>query len=113
MPVLLNGERSGFEVFHDAASDTIDSFGRGNFDRAWTFALGFRWLGSSLNELLAAWMAATAYADVTRGVVFDHEEGRLLSPQEARQIVQIIAGDIPRMEAILADIKAKYSRRLS
>jgi hypothetical protein len=53
----------------------------------WKFVLAFRWLGSKEAELLAAWMAATAYAQATDGVILDGEEGKVFTPVEGRQLV--------------------------
>lgn len=110
LPASLEGKQSGFEIFHDIASDSIESLGSENFTQAWNYALGFRWRGSSLDELLAAWMAATAYAAATDGVVFDHEEGKALTPQSARETVANIVRDIPRAAAFLAEINKKFAK---
>jgi hypothetical protein len=108
-PAMLGDKRTGFECFHDDADKTMRDLGEGNFSHRWHFALGFRWLGSSMDELQAAWMAATAYAAATGGVVFDYEEGKILTPQQARETVRSIVRDLPRMEAIMEEIKKRFT----
>ena len=92
-PATLGGRQTGFECFHDDADNTMKELGEENFTYRWRFALGFRWLGSSVDELQAAWMAATAYAGATGGVVFDCESGKVLSLQQARDAVGGIVRD--------------------
>lgn len=108
-PAMLDEKRTGFECFRDDASEAMTDLGEANFGRRWRFALGFRWLGSSMDELQAAWMAATAYAAAADGVVFDCEEGKVLTPQQAREAVRHIVRDIPAMEEVLEKIKKKFS----
>jgi hypothetical protein len=110
-PAQLANKQTGFECFHDDARNTMKFLGESNFDHRWRFALGFRWLGSRVEELQAVWMAATAYAAATGGIVFDHEEGKVLTPQQARETVRGIIRDIPAMEAILEEVKKKFSAR--
>lgn len=106
--VALNGTQSGFECFRDDASKTMDFLGRENFSHQWKYALGFRWRGTSLDELQAAWMAATAYASAVGGIVFDHEAGKVLTVLEAKQAVSQIVEDAPRIAQSLAAILEKF-----
>lgn len=99
-PATLRDQQTGFECFHDDATEMIESLGDKIFDRPWHFALGFRWMGSSMEELQAAWMAATAYAAATDGVVFDGEEGKVHTPEQARQQIAAILCDVRRLEEI-------------
>src|SRR5262245_40859089 len=108
LPVRLCNEETGFECFHDDAGETMRFLGMINFDHRWRFALGLRWIGD-IAELQAAWMAATAYAALTGGVVFDHHEGRVFLPQQAEEVVRNIVRDVPAMQATLEEIKRKFS----
>ena len=108
-PAVLDGKQTGFECFHDDATEIMNDLGAGNFPHAWRFALGFRWLGSKIDELQAAWMAAAAYAAATQGVVFDCEEGQILTPHQAREAIQAILNDLPRIETLLAEVRQKFS----
>jgi hypothetical protein len=74
-----------------------------NFDRRWNHAIAFRW-GGDLDACLGAYMAATAYARATNGIVLDCEEGRLLTPQEARERVVKMERDLPRIKEALRRI---------
>lgn len=109
LPATLQGRQSGFESYDDDAARTLDFLGRNHFDRPWRHALGFRWLGSRFDELETAWMAATAYAAATAGIVFDHEEGKVFTPAEARETVRTIQRDRPATEAIMQQVKDRFS----
>jgi hypothetical protein len=99
LPVTLNGERSGFEIFHDDAKQVMQQYGGVHFLRPYRYALGFRWRGD-LSELLAAWMAATAYAAETEGVIFDPASGKTHSTKEAKKVVQ----QIEKNSALVGDV---------
>ena len=107
----LNGEQAGFECFNDNASETMRFLGNDHFDRRWKYALGFRWRGSNFEELQAAWMAATAYAAATGGIIFDHEQGKVFTPRQAREQVTKFVGNRRRIKAMLEDIKKQFSRK--
>ena len=68
-PAKLNDEQTGFECYLDDGWETIRFIGASNFDHIWKYALGLRWLGTQMNELYSAWMAATAYAKATDGII--------------------------------------------
>jgi hypothetical protein len=108
---MLGDKRIQFECFHDDADKAMQELGSGHFNRRWRAAIGFRWLGSSIDELQAAWMAATAYAAATGGVVFDCESRKVLTLQQARGAVGGIVRDVPRMEAIVEEINRRFARR--
>ncbi len=108
VPVALNGTQTGFECFHDDASKTMDFLGRENFRHQWKYALGFRWRGTSLDELQAAWMVAAAYASATDGIIFDQEAGKSLTLREAREVVDEIVRNVPRISETLAAIRSGF-----
>jgi hypothetical protein len=110
LPSRLVDKITGFECYHDDANHTMNFLGVSNFGHRWKYALGFRWRGDAA-ELQAAWMAATAYAAATGGIVFDHEEGKVFTPPQARETVRDIVRDLPAMEAILQEIKKKFAAR--
>jgi ketopantoate reductase len=89
----------------------MNDLGAEKFNHRWRFALGFRWLGSRMDELQATWMAAAAYAAATDGVVFDCENGEILTAQQARHAVREIIRDLPRMTALLENIKQEFSKK--
>jgi hypothetical protein len=111
VPAEMNGQPTGFECFNDKAHETMKFLGNDQFDRRWKYALGFRWRGSSFEELQAAWMAAIAYAAATGGIIFDHEEGRVFTPQQGREQVAKFVSESPRIKARLEDIKKRFSKK--
>jgi hypothetical protein len=100
-------QTEGFELYHDDAKKTVRFLGVGNFNSIWKFALGFRWRGD-FSELEAAWMAATAYAAAAAGIIFDPEEGRVFTPQQARDLVARFISERPRFKALMEEIARKF-----
>jgi hypothetical protein len=98
LPAHLRGELTGFECYHDDAGELISSNSDVTFGHAWTYVLAFRWVGSKVNELRAAWMAATAYAQATEGVIFDDQEGKFRNAFEARKVVRDAERDMPEID---------------
>ncbi|MFZ3349579.1 MAG: hypothetical protein WA268_01760 [Xanthobacteraceae bacterium] len=88
LPSQLRGELTGFECYHDNAKEVMHANSAINFGHDWKCALGFRWLGSNGKEGLAAWMAGTAYARATSGVVFNDQDGRFRSASESTEVVR-------------------------
>ena len=105
-PMQLRGERSGCECYHDPADELIKANPNVNFGHEWKYALGFRW-GGDLNAMQAAWMAATAYAAATNGVVLDGQELKIRSAEESRREVDDIVQSIPKMEEIIRNLTTK------
>jgi hypothetical protein len=98
LPSRLEGKNTGFECYHDDAAEIMNGDGNLDFGRRWTFAVGFRIIGD-FAELRAAWMAATAYAHATGGVVFDPQEDKIYNYNQAREAVHDIERNWPAMEA--------------
>jgi hypothetical protein len=53
-------------------------------------------------------MAAVAYASATGWLVFDHEAGKSLTLREAREAVDKIVRNIPRVSEPLAAIRKEF-----
>jgi hypothetical protein len=94
LPAQSGGTKTGFECYHDDARELLVEYDGIDFGREWKFALSFRW-GGNLVACLAAYMAATAYAKATDGVVFDTEEGQILTPQQATEYARQMERDLP------------------
>ena len=92
LPSQLRGEPTGFECHHDSAKELMHSNSDIDFGRDWKCVLGFRWVGGNGKEALAAWMAGTAYARVTDGVVFNDQDGRFRSASESSEVVRNMEG---------------------
>jgi hypothetical protein len=100
VPVRLEGKTCGFECYHGDAVEVMQVDSELDFGGSWTFALSFRIVGD-FAELRSAWMAATAYAHATGGVVFDPQEDKLYDYNQARKAVRDIERDWPVMEAVV------------
>ncbi|MDQ2084334.1 hypothetical protein RA307_29455 [Xanthobacteraceae bacterium Astr-EGSB] len=106
LPVRMKGLETGFECDHWDVADVLDgTYHDVSFDRTWNHALAFRW-GASFEANRAAWMAASAYARATDGVVFDPESGELHTPARAAEIVREIEAS-PIDEAMIVDMLRK------
>ena len=90
LPCRLRGELTGFECHHDDAAALMRHNTNVNFDHDWKYALGLRWLGSKESEILAAWMAGTAYASATNGIVGDDQDGQLRTVTQSAEVVRDI-----------------------
>jgi hypothetical protein len=110
LPAKLEDKQTGFECFHDDAWQAMRFLGVSHFSHFWKYALGFRW-GGNFAELESAWMAATAYAVATAGIIFDHEEGRVFTPQQGRELVIKLLAERPRAKAFMEDIARKLSTK--
>jgi hypothetical protein len=71
-----------------------------NFGHDWKYVIGFTW-ASDFDEELGAWMAATAYARATGGIVFDEHEGNLLTPEESVRMTREIEQRQSGLKALL------------
>jgi hypothetical protein len=98
LPAHLRGELTGFECYHGDADKLIRNNSDLNFGHAWKYVLAFRWVGSKVNELRAAWMAGTAYAHATDGIIFDDQEGKFRNATEARDVVRDVERDMPDID---------------
>lgn len=113
VPATLRGQRTGFECYRDDAREMMKHYGASHFSHRWKYGLGFRWRGD-LAELQAAWMAATAYARATSGIVFDPQELRTYSVSEAANLVKEIERSIPAVEeAIRKTVEETTNKRMN
>jgi hypothetical protein len=103
LPALLRDTKTGFECSLWPADDLIREMPGTEFGHDWKYALAFRW-GGNLNQVPAVWMAATAYAKATNGVVFDEVQGKIYSPVDAQAVVNVVERELPEMEAMLRDL---------
>ena len=62
-------------------------------------------------EEIAAWMAATAYAHATNGVVFDEQEGKIFTPEESLKIIRETEQRRPAMEVLLRNYVDKLATK--
>ena len=90
LPSRLRGELTGFECYHDDAGELMRNNASLNFGHEWKYVLAFRWLGSKEDETLAAWMAGTAYARATDGVIFNDQDFKSRTASESQEVVRDI-----------------------
>ena len=90
-------KEAGFECDHGDAGELIDDYTDIDFGHRWKHVLAFRW-GADFAACLSAYMAATAYAKATDGVVFDPQEGEVLTPPKALEVVRSLEKELPSIE---------------
>lgn len=103
LPALLRNTKTGFECNLCPADEFMRERPGVDFGHEWKRVLAFRW-GGNLNQVPAVWMAATAYAKATNGVVFDDVQGKIYSATDARTVVNDVEREMPAMEAMLRDL---------
>lgn len=86
LPASLSDKKTGFECYHVDPREMIDTYENIQFGRDWKYALVLVW-GGDFAEMQAAWMAATAYARATSGLVFDPQASYLLTASQALEMV--------------------------
>lgn len=93
LPSHLRGKLTGFECSQWDANKIVAEYPSVDFGHDWKYALALRWLGGKRDEMLAAWMAATAYARATDGIIFDELDGKIRSASQALKIVRDLESD--------------------
>lgn len=93
LPSHLRGKLTGFECNHWDANQVMAEYPSVDFGHDWKYALALRWLGSKRDEMLAAWMAATAYARATDAIVFDELDGKTRTASQPLEIVRDLESD--------------------
>ena len=109
LPAQSGEAKTGFECYHDDAAELLVDYQTVDFGHAWKFALSFRW-GGNLMACLAAYMAAAAYAKAADGVVFDPEEGQILTPQETAEHARQMETELPAIQAELNRMGAQSDK---
>ena len=88
---MLRGRQSGFESYHDDPRELMETYADVPYFKscpAWKHVISFRW-GSLAHEGVSVFMAAAAYAKATDGVVYDPQEGSVLTLDEVRTLVGV------------------------
>lgn len=96
----LGTEQTSIEYNVQDFGEMKDAYSHINFGHNWLYAVTFTW-SSDFAEEIASWMAATAYARATNGVIFDEQEGKIFTPEEAFKITRETEQRRPAMEAVL------------
>jgi hypothetical protein len=94
----LHDELTDFEFHPRDAQEMMEFYGTEKFDRKWKYAFEFIWGGLNVNNGPGSWMAATAYARATSGVIYDEEEGKLFSPAAALDVARDLERFLPELK---------------
>jgi hypothetical protein len=94
----LLDESTDFEFHPRDAQEMMEFYGPAKFDREWKCAFAFIWGGLNINNSPGSWMAATAYARATSGVIYDEEEGKLFSPATALDVARDLERFLPELK---------------
>jgi hypothetical protein len=108
----LRDEETSIEYGIYAFNELKDTYQHVNFGHDWKYVIAFTW-SSDFAEGIAAWMAATAYARATDGIIFDEQEGKLFTPDESLQITRDIEQRWPEMEAMMRSYVERLSAKSS
>ena len=87
LPSYLQDQKTGFECHRVEPHEMFETYPDVQFGHEWKYAVVFVW-GGNFKEMQAAWMAATAYARATSGVVFDPQASQILTASQALEVVQ-------------------------
>jgi|HubBroStandDraft_4_1064222.scaffolds.fasta_scaffold335312_2 hypothetical protein len=114
LPSSLPDDLTGFECYHESAAEFVQDKPHFRFDRNWKYVLALRWLGSKWSESVAAWMAGTAYAQATDGIIVDDQEEKIRSAAEARDVVRRIY-EAPELDikSVVDELMPKLESELS
>jgi len=114
LPVVFDRRQTAFECDHCNARELMTETPDVDFGRVWTYALAFRW-GGDVYAGASSYAAAAAYAAATGGVVFDCQEGKLISFQQAvatsRELPQSQSVVDEAIRRVLEQFKKEKPRR--
>ncbi len=105
-PVQLGGQLTDFECVHWRGPEVMAEMADVDFGHPWVHVLALRW-GADLYAGPAAYMAAAAYAKAAGGVLFDCEEGKIITPKQAARIGRELEQAIPEAQAFLRRLMEK------
>jgi hypothetical protein len=96
----LNEEETSIEYGIYDFNELKNTYPHVRFGHDWKFVIAFTW-SSDVAQGIASWMAATAYAHAAGGIVFDEQEGTLLTTGKSLQVARDMEQYRPEMEAAL------------
>lgn len=103
LPAEWRGKQTAFECVHWDADELMTELSDIDFGHRWKHVLALR-MTSKPYEVIAAYAGGAAYARATSGIVFDCEEGKIISPQRAGEIARELEESIPMVEAALRKV---------
>ncbi len=109
LPAEFRGRPTTFESKLCNASEHIAELSPVKFDRPWKHGLVLRW-GSDAYAGAAAYLAGSAYAKATGGVLLDCEEGKIISAKRAAEIGFDMERSIPMIEAAVRKVLEQFRK---
>jgi hypothetical protein len=109
LPVKFRGKSTAFECDHWNATEYMAEFPNIDYGRRWKYALAFRW-GADAYAGAAAYLAGSAYAQETGGVLLDCEEGKIISAKRAAEIGFDMERSIPMIEAAVRKVMEQFQK---
>ena len=106
----LRDKRTSIEYRIEGFRRLKDFYRDINFGYDWKYVVALPWI-RGFDGLAAAWMAATAYARATQGVIFDPQEGKLFNSEQALKVIQDTEGTRPQAEAVLRNFMQPLSAK--
>jgi hypothetical protein len=111
LPARWQGREAGFECGHGNAAELMQDYPEVDFGARWAHLLAFRW--STLPGSAAAYCAAAAYAAAVNGVMFDPQEGPVMTPDQALDLARETEAGVPNIERRLAESARPAATRSS
>ena len=109
LPVKFRDKATSFECDHCNAKQVIAEWSAIDFGRHWQHALAFRWGGDTYAGA-AAYLAGSAYAQATGGVLLDCEEAKIISARRAAEIGFDLERSIPMIEAAVRKVVEQFRK---
>jgi hypothetical protein len=109
VPVRSNDTMTGFECYHCDAREIFEQYADMRFGRSWRNGFIFRW-GGDFDACVAVYAAAAAYAKASDGVLFDPQEGLLMSWQEALAEITRMRQEFKKWSALPRTIAERIGR---
>ena len=109
LPVQVRSKSTAFECDHWNASEYMAESPNVDYGRRWKYALAFRW-GADAYAGAAAYLAGSAYAQATGGVLLDCEQGKIISAKRAAKIGFDLERSIPMIEAAVRKVIEQFRK---
>ncbi len=109
LPAEFRGRPTTFESKLCDASEHVAESPHIEFGGPWKHGLVLRW-GSDAYAGAAAYLAGSAYAQATGGVLLDCEEGKIISAKRAAEIGFDMERSIPMIEAAVRKVMEQFQK---
>lgn len=106
LPAQWRGARCAFECDYFDLEELRQDIPGLDPQRQWSCVLAIRF-GGDPGAAMAAYLAASSYARATGGVVFDDQQGEIVSPERAAEIAWEIEASLP---VVAAAVQATLAR---